>query len=156
MNSNPQATVFTVEDAVAIARKAHEGQCDKGGRPYIEHPLRVMNEVSGDQARMAAVLHDVIEDTSVTSDDLLAAGCPPAAVSAVIALSKRPGEPQAQYLHRVASNSLALIVKRADIADNFNPLRWSLLEPAVRDRLRAKYTEATLLLDEYEYQLAQE
>jgi (p)ppGpp synthase/HD superfamily hydrolase len=155
MGGNQQIpTRFEVEHAVAIAREAHEGQFDKAGRPYIGHPLRVMAGVRGAEEQMAAVLHDVIEDTSVTADGLLALGCPPQVVSAVIALSKQPGEQQAHYLRRVAANPLALAVKRADIADNTDPQRLSLLEPAVRDRLRAKYATASRLLDEYERELA--
>ena len=68
--------VFSVSDAVRIATDAHEGQIDKSGKPYIGHPVRVMNRVEGERERMAAVLHDVIEDTRVTAEDLRAAGCP--------------------------------------------------------------------------------
>ncbi|HEX4704626.1 MAG TPA: HD domain-containing protein [Pseudonocardiaceae bacterium] len=157
MGGNQQIrTQFGVAHAVAIAREAHEGQVDKAGRPYIDHPLRVMAGVSGAEEQMAAVLHDVIEDTSVTADDLVASGCPPQVVSAVIALSKLPGEQPEHYLRRVATDRLALAVKRADIADNTNPARLSLLEPSVRDRLRAKYAKASRLLDEYERELAME
>lgn len=143
-------TAFGIDQAVAIAWRAHEGQLDKAGRPYIHHPLRVMAGVSGEHAKMAAVLHDVVEDTSITAEELLAHGCPPPVVRAVVALSKTSGEPQANYLRRVAADPLALTVKRADIADNANPERLALLEPATRDRLTAKYAEAHRLLDEYE------
>jgi (p)ppGpp synthase/HD superfamily hydrolase len=143
-------TVFSVDQAVEIARRAHEGQLDKAGNPYIDHPLRVMAGVTGEHAKMAAVLHDVIEDTTVTAQDLLADGCPPPVVAAVVALSKVSGEPQSSYLRRVAADPLALTVKRADIADNSDPNRLAQLDPAVRDRLWTKYTEARRLLDEYE------
>ncbi|GGS30735.1 HD domain-containing protein [Actinokineospora fastidiosa] len=109
--------MFTEADAVRIAREAHDGQVDKSGRPYIGHPLRVMAAVDGQHERMAAVLHDVIEDTPVTADDLRAAGCPDEVVTAVVALSKVDGEDQDAYLARVAANPLAVTVKRADIAD---------------------------------------
>ncbi|QTR04934.1 phosphohydrolase, partial [Saccharothrix algeriensis] len=112
---------FTVDDAVGIARAAHAGQVDKSGRPYLGHPLRVMGRVSGEHARMAAVLHDVVEDTAVTAADLLAAGCPAPVVDTVVALSHRPGEPQEDYLRRVAADPVAVAVKRADIADNTSP-----------------------------------
>ncbi|HET9141432.1 phosphohydrolase [Actinophytocola sp.] len=138
---------FTVEDAVRIARDAHQGQVDKSGSPYIGHPLRVMDRVEGEYARMAAVLHDVIEDTPVAAADLRTAGCPARVVDAVVALSKRPGEPQPDYLARVAADEIALIVKRADIADNMSPHRMARLDPATRNRLRTKYTEALAFLD---------
>lgn len=141
---------FSVDDAVALATRAHAGQLDKSGKPYIGHPLRVMAGVAdaGEHTRMAAVLHDVVEDTAVTADDLRAAGVPPAVVDAVIALSKRPGEEQVDYLARVAANPIALVVKYADIADNSSPQRLAGLDQATRTRLRAKYAEALRLLPE--------
>ena len=137
---------FTVDDAIHLARTAHEGQVDKSGHPYIGHPLRVMGRVSGEHARMAAVLHDVVEDTSVTADDLLAAGCPPEVVRTVLALTHEEGEPQEQYLARVLADPVAVAVKRADIADNTSPHRLAALDQATRDRLRAKYARALEIL----------
>ena len=139
---------FTLEDAVRIATEAHKDQTDKSGRPYIGHPMRVMAKVEGQHAKMAAVLHDVIEDTPVTADDLRAAGCPENVVSTVIALSKVKGEPMPGYLRRVAQDPVAVTVKRADIADNSDPVRMSRLEPEVQTRLRAKYAEALRILGE--------
>jgi hypothetical protein len=139
---------FLLDDAIRIARQAHAGQVDKSGKPYIDHPLRVMARVKGAHAQMAAVLHDVIEDTSVTASDLLDAGCPEEVVVAVVALSKVPGEAMPDYLRRVAADPIAVQVKRADIGDNTDPVRLAALEPEPRDRLRAKYAEAIRLLDE--------
>ena len=141
--------VFTLNDAIALATSAHDGQVDKSGRPYIGHPLRVMASVTGEHAQMAAVLHDVIEDTPVTADDLLARGCPTAVVDAVVALSHLPDEPQDVYLRRVAANPLALSVKRADIADNLAPARMARLDTALQERLQTKYANALRLLDEF-------
>jgi (p)ppGpp synthase/HD superfamily hydrolase len=140
---------FSVSDAVRIATAAHDGQLDKSGKPYIGHPVRVMNRVSGPYEQMAAVLHDVIEDTSVTAEDLRAAGCPERVVTAVVALSHRPGEPQADYLARVAVDPIAVVVKHADIADNMSPARFDALDPATRARLRIKYDTALRLLSSY-------
>jgi (p)ppGpp synthase/HD superfamily hydrolase len=141
---------FTLDDAIQIARRAHEGQLDKSGRPYIGHPLRVMGRVSGDPTRMVAVLHDVVEDTAVTVDDLARAGVPDEVLRAVDAISKRPGEPQDTYLARVAANPMALTVKRADIADNASPERMSRLDQPTQARLTDKYANALRLLDELE------
>lgn len=141
--------MFTLEDAIALATSAHDGQLDKAGLPYIGHPLRVMAAVSGVHAQMAAVLHDVIEDTSVTAVSLLAAGCPPVVVDAVVALSHLPDEPQDAYLRRVAANPLALLVKRADIADNLSPARIARLDVETQTRLKVKYATAVRLLDKY-------
>lgn len=133
---------FTLDEAIQVARRAHEGQLDKSGRPYIAHPLRVMGAMRGEHERMAAVLHDVVEDTTVTLDDLTEAGCPAEVLAAVAAVSKRPGEEQSAYLARVAANPMALAVKRADIADNMSPDRLARLDAETQERLRAKYESA--------------
>ncbi|HWM02515.1 MAG TPA: HD domain-containing protein [Actinophytocola sp.] len=139
---------FTLDDAIQVARRAHEGQLDKSGRPYIAHPLRVMGMVTGTHQRMTAVLHDVVEDTDVTLDDLVAAGCPDEVLAAVAAISKRPGEPQSDYLTRVLADPIALVVKRADIADNMSPDRMGRLDAETQERLRTKYEAALRRLDE--------
>lgn len=133
---------FTLDEAIQVARRAHEGQLDKSGRPYIGHPLRVMGALRDEHERMAAVLHDVVEDTSVTLADLEAAGCPAQVLAAVAAISKQPGEDQATYLARVAANPIARTVKLADIADNLSPDRLARLDVATQERLRAKYESA--------------
>lgn len=138
--------MFTEGDAVRIAREAHAGQSDKSGQPYIGHPLRVMAALDGAHERMAAVLHDVIEDTPVTADDLRAAGCPEEVVAAVVALSRGDGEAQGDYLARVAANPLARTVKLADIADNSSPARLAALDEPTRARLTAKYAAALAYL----------
>ncbi len=140
------ATMFTVDDATRIARAAHEGQLDKSGVPYIGHPLRVMRAVTGEHEQMVAVLHDVLEDTPVTADDLRAAGCPEPVVVAVVAISKVPQESQEDYLARVAANPVARAVKHADIADNSSPARLSCLDEPTQARLKVKYANALAFL----------
>jgi (p)ppGpp synthase/HD superfamily hydrolase len=141
--------MFTVEDAIRIARQAHQGQVDKAGKPYIGHPMRVMRSVTGTHEKMTAVLHDVVEDTDVTAADLVAAGCPPEVIEAVVAITKVPGEPQEKYLARVAANPIALAVKLADIADNSSDERLLHLDEFTQRRLRAKYTAALAFLGAY-------
>ena len=82
----------TLEKAIEIAARAHTGQVDKAGAPYILHPLRLMMAVRRPNERMAAVLHDVVEDTDVTLDDLRAAQFQEEVLDAVDALTKRKGE----------------------------------------------------------------
>ncbi|WHT20874.1 phosphohydrolase [Crossiella sp. CA-258035] len=147
MPSSPES--FSLADAVEIATRAHEGQLDKAGLPYIRHPLRVMDQVEGEWHKMAAVLHDVVEDTGVTAEDLRAAGCPERVVTAVLALSKGPDEPMESYLRRAAEDEIAIVVKHADIADNSGPERLGRLDQATQDRLRAKYARALSLLTKY-------
>ena len=148
-SGNPATAGFTVDDAVALATAAHDGQLDKGGHPYITHPLRVMDNVEGTYARMAAVLHDVIEDTPVGADDLRTAGVPERVVVAVIALSKEPGEPLESSMARAAADAIALVVKRADIADNRSEARLGQLDTRTQARVRIKYARSVELLERY-------
>lgn len=134
--------------AEEFAREHHAGQVDKAGRPYVEHPMRVRDRVRGPAARMAALLHDVIEDCGVTAEELLADGCPADVVRAVQALTKVKGEPLEASMRRVAADPLAVQVKRADIADNSDPARLAVLEPALAERLAEKYRRSTALLDQ--------
>ncbi|WP_131774096.1 HD domain-containing protein, partial [Protofrankia symbiont of Coriaria myrtifolia] len=147
----------SLDDAVALATRAHTGQLDKIGEGYIGHPLRVMRAVAAiadgvgadhEHAQMAAVLHDVVEDSAITLDDLVALGYPPAVVAAVDALSHRPGEPVEDYLARVAADDLAVAVKRADMADNGDPARLIRLPAERADRYRQRYADRTRLLDD--------
>jgi GTP diphosphokinase / guanosine-3',5'-bis(diphosphate) 3'-diphosphatase len=108
----------TLERAIAIAALAHTGQLDLAGEPYIVHPLRVMLRVGSMHARMAAVLHDVVEDTPVTLEELAAEGFTPEVLRAVEALTKRPGETRLQAAARAAADPIALTVKLADNAEN--------------------------------------
>jgi hypothetical protein len=142
---------MTIDDAIARATRAHEGQTDKAGQPYIGHLLRVMSGVRieaelEDAAKMAAVLHDVLEDTTVTSADLRSLGCPSEVIEAVEAVTKRDGEGLEAYLSRVAANRIAYAVKLADLVDNSDEFRLRQLPHEDAERLRRKYTTAIGLL----------
>lgn len=115
--------MFQVTTAMAIAKSAHRGQTDKTGKPYIGHPERVAARVSGRDEKTVAWLHDVVEDSDWTLDDLRDYGFSERVIEAVDAISHRPGEPRDDYYQRVKANPLALTVKFADIADNTDPLR---------------------------------
>lgn len=111
-----------LERAIEIAVRAHAGQLyparDGERGPYVLHLFRVMLAVEGWEARSAAVLHDVIEDTSVTAAQLLEQGIPPQVVDAVVALTRREQDTYEAYIEAVAPNDLARQVKLADLADN--------------------------------------
>ena len=126
----------TLERAIVIAATAHAGQLDKAGEPYILHPLRVMMRVAGTAARMAAVLHDVVEDTAVSLDDLRAEGFPDVVIAAVEAVTKRPGETRIEAARRAAADPIAREVKLADNAENMDLSR--LPHPTERDCLRVE------------------
>ena len=108
----------TIETALQIAAAAHAGQVDKQGLPYILHPLRVMDAVDGLEAKVVAVLHDVVEDTAVTMEDLERAGFSAAILAAVRCVTHAEGETYADYVVRCKSDPIALRVKLADLADN--------------------------------------
>ncbi|MBX4976884.1 HD domain-containing protein [Rhizobium lentis] len=108
-----------LDHAMQIAIEAHKGQVDKTGQPFFEHCQRVALLVSGDEARTVAYLHDVAEKGSGwTLDRLREEGFPPAIISAVDALTRRPDEPEDEFVRRAAANPLALPVKQADLEDN--------------------------------------
>ena len=140
---------WIVDDAAThaerVAREAHVGQVDKAGRPYVDHPRRVAARVAEVDGRPAAVavawLHDVVEDTPTTLEDLGEAGFGVDVVAAVDALTRRPGEGDDYYL-RVAADDLASVVKLADIWDNTNPERLTLLSLDYQARLERKYRHA--------------
>lgn len=126
----------TLERAIELAARAHAGQRDKGGQPYILHPLRVMMAVTTDAERIAAVLHDIVEDTSITFDDLVAEGFADDVVDAIRALTKFEGETREQAAKRIVRDPIARAVKLADIADNMDLTRIPM--PSERDHARLR------------------
>lgn len=142
--------------AVAVAADAHAGQQDKNGAPYILHPLRVMLRVEGEEARIVAALHDVVEDSAGrwTLDGLRTAGFPQAVVDAVDAITRRPDEEYADFVVRAARNPLAKQVKLADLQDNMDMTRLAATGDKELARLRRYhrawlYVTGTLSAAEY-------
>lgn len=130
----------TLERAIAIAAEAHAGQVDKAGQAYILHPLRVMLRMTSAHERMAAVLHDVVEDTPVSLAQLLAEGFAPEVIAAVDALTKRPGESRIDAAHRAAADPVARQVKLADNAENMDLSRID--NPSEKDFARVEQYKA--------------
>ena len=137
----------TIEKALQIAAKAHERQKDKEGLPYILHPLRVMAGVEGEEAQIVAVLHDVIEDTPVTADDLRRAGFSERVVAAILCVTHRKGEPYADYVVRCKADEVARRVKLADLEDNYR-ISWTILRP---DRIEPDLERIRKYLLAYKY-----
>jgi (p)ppGpp synthase/HD superfamily hydrolase len=136
----------TLERAIAIAAEAHAGQTDKGGQPYVLHPLRVMLRVATESERIAAVLHDVVEDSDVSLQALSAQGFSDDVVCAVEALTKRPGETRLEAAHRAAANAIARVVKLADNAENLDVSR--IPEPTPGDFARLEeYRKVRAILE---------
>lgn len=107
-----------VEKALKIAYAAHYGQTDKAGQPYILHPVTVALSQTTDAAKCVALLHDVVEDTDYTIDDLKADGFPQEVIEAVQLLTHNKSENYFDYVMAIAENDLAKSVKLADLAHN--------------------------------------
>ncbi len=131
--------------AISIATSAHESQVDKGGKPYIEHPLRVMKHMTTDTTRIVAVLHDVIEDSDYSFDDLIAAGFSEEIVSAIAALTKQKGVSYKNYLKAIKTNPIAIAVKLADLQDNMDLTRLPTVTEKDIERQK-KYSKAVATL----------
>lgn len=166
----------TLADVVALAEFAHRNQTDKAGMPYIEHPRRVMKNVQAQGAmpyvQMAAILHDVTEDTAFTPQMLLDLGVPEAAVEIVRLVDRGVSEEVYKFIEKNEHNTVwtrlqdqgiankdefyyegikrnpgAVQVKLADIGDNLQPWRLAYLPPETQKRLRDKYSRAIELLN---------
>ena len=136
----------TIEKAIEIATIAHAGDIDKGGSPYIFHPIRLMLAVTTPSEQMAAILHDTVEDTDITFDDLKNAKFPQEVIDAVEALTKRGGESRLDAAARAVVNPIARIVKLADVTDNMDLSRIPNLTEKDFARL-VEYKEVKKLLE---------
>ena len=134
-----------IEKSLEIALKAYAGQKDKAGKTYILHPLRIMAKMQTEYEMSAALLHDVIEDSDYTAEDLISEGIPSDVVIAVELLSNVKGESYDQFVDRVLQNPLATKIKIADIEDNINVLRLKSIRDNDLERI-AKYHKAWLKL----------
>jgi (p)ppGpp synthase/HD superfamily hydrolase len=137
----------TLEDAIALAVEAHRGQRDKAGQAYILHPLRVMMRLETEAERMAAILHDVVEDTPYTLERLRELGYPEEVLGALDCLTKREGESYEAFIERVRPHPLARRVKLADLEDNMDVRRLLAVGPRETERL-ARYRAAWARLKE--------
>ena len=134
--------------AIEIAISAHNGQLDThNGRPYIEHPFRVMNAGHTLQEKIVGVLHDVVEDTDWTLDKLKAEGFTDEIIDGVDAVTRRDNESYDDYIIRVQTNSLGIRVKLNDLTDNMDIRRWKEVQYQDLARLQ-KYLSAYKQLTE--------
>ena len=133
--------IMLEELAFEIAKTAHAGQTDKAGLDYILHPLQVAAEMTTDEEKAVALLHDIIEDTDVTASELLAKGLPDNVVEAVEALTKKHNQNYAAYMAGVKKNRLATAVKLADLKHNSDLSRLEKITQKDRERAE-KYRKA--------------
>lgn len=154
-----------LQSALQTAEKAHRDKLDKRGEPKLFHPLRVLERVrhAGPDAVLVALLHDVVEDSETSLDDLRRQGFSEPVVEAVDRLSRRKGEPYPDYIVRCGANPLARLVKLADLEDNLQPspklLRPDQTEPDLarirKYLLSYKYLNEMLGEDQYRAAMAE-
>lgn len=151
MNIHSSATTLDLEGAIALASTSHRGQHDKAGAPYILHPLRVMLALgpnASQSARIAAVLHDVVEDCGVTREELAQLGVAPDALRAIDGVTRRESETYEEFIARLAPDALARQVKLADLRDNLDLSR--IADPTPRDFERLeRYRSAVAALEAF-------
>lgn len=130
-----------LEVAIKVAVNAHSGQVDKGGQPYILHPLRVMMSLIDEKDKIIGVLHDTVEDTDVTYDYLKEVGFDDEIIEGIKSVTRNKGETYNQFIDRVSLNPRGKRVKLADIEDNMDISR--IPNPSEKDYNRVeKYKKA--------------
>ena len=135
-----------LERAIEIAVQAHKGTSDKGGSPYILHPLAVMHNLDTDDEKIVGVLHDVVEDTQWTFEKLLDEGFSVTVVDALRSVIKQEGgEDYFDFIQRAKKNPLGRKVKIADIQHNMDVTRIKVISDKDATRLN-KYKKALVIL----------
>ena len=135
----------TVKAALKLCFQAHDGQLDRSGIPYVHHPLHLAEQMDTEDEIVVALLHDVMEDTSFTAEDLRAIGVSDTAMEALLQLTHDDAVPYMDYVRNLKDNPLARKVKLADLRHNSQITR--LDEITERDRARVrKYTQAREIL----------
>lgn len=130
-----------VRKAMEIAYEAHHGQVDKAGVPYIYHPIHLAEQMEDETSICVALLHDVLEDTSISEEELRQKGISSGVIDNIKLLTKGKEEGYMEYLERLKSSEIAVKVKIADLKHNSDVSR--LLEITEKDKKRLeKYTEA--------------
>ena len=107
-----------LQKAIEFACKVLAGQYSENGEPYIEHSIRIMNQMDNDTERMVAILHDVLEDSQTSIYDLKAAGFPRDVIECVEQLTRKNDVTYFEYIDDISTNDICTKVKLAEIEDN--------------------------------------
>lgn len=140
---------FLLENAIHIAVSAHTGQFDKGGNPYILHPLYVMMQMDTDDERIIAILHDVIEDTKVSIEYLQSQGFPKDILDDLLLLTHNKNVPYETYIMNIKTSKRATKIKLADIKHNCDFTRMHDICEKQINMIR-KYHQARFFLTQME------
>lgn len=133
--------------ALKLCFEAHKAQLDKSGMPYVFHPFHLAEQMKDENTTIVALLHDIIEDTDYTFNDLIAMGFDGAIIEAIKLMTHEEGVPYMDYVEKIKSNPIAREVKLADLRHNSDLSR--LDAPTEKDKMRVeKYRKAIVLLEE--------
>jgi len=133
--------------AMKIAFAAHKDQVDKSGIPYIYHPIHLAEQMTDEVTTCVALLHDVVEDTDITFEDLEREGFPESVMAALRLMTHDDAVPYMDYVRGLWENSAAAAVKRADLRHNSDLTRLDFVDEAARERAN-RYAEAIRILSE--------
>ena len=131
--------------AMKICFEAHKNQLDQNGVPYVFHPIHLAEQMTDEKTICVALLHDVIEDTDVTTADLMNEGLPLSVINLVLLLTKQPSEDYFSYISRISENSAATRVKLADLRHNSDLSRLKQITEEDLERVE-KYKKAIKIL----------
>ena len=133
--------------ALRLCFYAHKDQVDKTGLPYVFHPFHLAEQMTDEYTTVAALLHDVVEDTPCTPEDLAAIGCPAPVLDALALLTHDAAVPYMDYVAALKHDPIARAVKLADLRHNSDPTRLDFIDARMQARME-KYAAAIRLLEE--------
>ena len=133
------------KQALKLCFEAHKDQVDKSGLPYVFHPFHLAEQMQDENTTIVALLHDVVEDTEYTLEDLRAMGFGDEVMEALSYMTHDPAVPYMEYVARIRENDIARRVKLADLRHNSDITRLDSIDQKALDRV-AKYAQAIRLL----------
>ena len=137
----------TTKKAMKLCFQAHKEQTDKSGIPYVFHPIHLAEQMGDEDTTVVALLHDVVEDTDYTLEDLQAMGFNQNVIEAIRLMTHAEGVPYLDYVAKIKENPIARAVKLADLAHNTDLTRLDTVDEKAMARVQ-KYAQAIRLLEE--------
>ena len=135
----------STKQAMKLCFKAHKDQVDYNGIPYVFHPIHLAEQMQDEDSTVVALLHDVVEDTEYTIDDLIAMGFNQSVIEAIRLMTHEDGVEYADYLEEIKKNDLARRVKIADVMHNSDQTRLDVIDEKAR-KWEIKYKKAKEIL----------
>lgn len=145
---NREQSAKLLDKAAEICVRRHAGQRDKTGSAYFQHPMRVAMRCRTDEEKIVALLHDAIEDSSLTAAELLDDGFPQYIVDSIISVTKREEESYEEFVTRAKQNPIGRVVKLHDLEDNLDVLRLDSVSPEMATRYTRYLAARRFLLED--------